>query len=42
MGLWHKKIPIEVLNSSSAEDVSIDERIYPKNGDHLILKKRLP
>ena len=40
MGLWHKKIPIEVLNSSSAEDVSIDERIYPKNGDHLILKKR--
>ena len=40
MGLWHKKIPIEVLDSSSTEDISIDERIYPENGDHVILKKR--
>ena len=39
MGLWHKKIPVEVLKSGS-EAVAIDERIAPLEGEHVIVKKR--
>ena len=38
MGLWHRKLPIEGLTADS-EDVEIDERIAPRAGEHLIVKK---
>src|SRR5947208_3697991 len=38
MGLWHHKIPVEVLKLGS-EAVTIDERIAPEPGEHVIVKK---
>jgi nicotinamidase-related amidase len=39
MGLWHKKIPAEVLKAGS-DLIEIDERIAPMKGEHVIVKKR--
>lgn len=39
MGLWHMKIPTEVLKLGS-EAVQIDERIAPRPGEQVIPKKR--
>jgi nicotinamidase-related amidase len=39
MGLWHHKIPVELLQLGSPE-VAIDERIAPLAGEHVIVKKR--
>lgn len=39
LGLWHKKIPTEVLRNGSAL-VEIDERIKPFPGEYVIVKKR--
>src|SRR5207302_2139150 len=38
MGLWHRKIPVEVLKLGS-DAVTIDERIAPEPGEHVIVKK---
>ena len=38
MGLWHHKIPVEVLKIGS-EAVEIDSRIAPEPGEHVIVKK---
>jgi maleamate amidohydrolase len=38
MGLWHRKIPVEVLELGSAA-VDIDDRIAPEAGEHVIVKK---
>jgi nicotinamidase-related amidase len=38
MGLWHHKIPVEVLELGT-EAVAIDERIAPDPGEHVIVKK---
>ncbi len=38
MGLWHHKIPVEVLQLGT-EAVAIDERIAPEPGEHVIVKK---
>jgi len=38
MGLWHHKIPVEVLKLGS-DAVAIDERIAPEPGEHVIVKK---
>jgi len=39
MGLWHHKIPVEVLSVGS-EAAAIDERIAPRSGEMVIVKKR--
>ncbi len=39
MGLWHMKIPVELLKAGS-EAVQIDSRIAPRAGEHVIVKKR--
>ena len=39
MGLWHLKIPVEVLKAGS-KLIEIDERIKPMPGEHVIAKKR--
>ena len=39
MGLWHHKIPVEVLREGS-EAVAIDERIAPLANEMVIVKKR--
>jgi nicotinamidase-related amidase len=39
MGLWHHKIPVELLQIGSPE-VAIDERIAPLADEHVIVKKR--
>jgi N-carbamoylsarcosine amidase len=39
MGLWHLKIPNEVLKADS-KLIEIDERIKPLKGEHVIVKKR--
>jgi N-carbamoylsarcosine amidase len=39
MGLWHHKIPIEVLKTGT-EAVAIDERIKPLANELVIVKKR--
>ena len=39
MGLWHHKIPVEVLKLGT-DAVAIDERIAPEPGEHVIVKKR--
>jgi maleamate amidohydrolase len=39
LGLWHNKIPTEVLRNGSAL-VEIDERIKPFPGEYVIVKKR--
>jgi maleamate amidohydrolase len=38
MGLWHHKIPVEVLRLGS-DAVAIDERIAPEPGEQVIVKK---
>jgi N-carbamoylsarcosine amidase len=38
MGLWHHKIPVEVLQLGT-DAVAIDERIAPEPGDQVIVKK---
>lgn len=39
MGIWHHKIPVELLKLGSPE-VAIDERIAPVDGEQVIVKKR--
>ena len=39
MGLWHLKIPAEILKIGTPE-VAIDDRIAPEPGEHVIVKKR--
>ena len=39
MGLWHKKIPAELLQLGS-EDCQIDDRIAPEADEQVIVKKR--
>ena len=39
MGLWHHKIPVEVLEAGS-EAAQIDARIAPRPGELVIVKKR--
>jgi N-carbamoylsarcosine amidase len=39
MGIWHHKIPVELLKLGSPE-VAIDERIAPQAGEQVIVKKR--
>ena len=38
MGLWHHKIPVEVLQLGT-DAVAIDERVAPAAGEHVIVKK---
>ncbi len=38
MGLWHRKIPVEVLRLGT-DAVAIDERIAPEPGEHVVVKK---
>jgi N-carbamoylsarcosine amidase len=38
MGLWHRKIPVEVLQLGT-DAVAIDERIAPEPGEQVIVKK---
>ena len=38
MGLWHHKIPVEVLQLGT-DAVAIDERIAPEPGEQVIVKK---
>jgi maleamate amidohydrolase len=38
MGLWHHKIPVEVLQLGT-EAVAIDERVAPDPGEHVVVKK---
>jgi len=40
MGLWHKKIPIEVVDINDKELWAIDSRIAPVEGEYTLLKKR--
>jgi maleamate amidohydrolase len=40
MGLWHKKIPIEVVNLKDKDLWAIDSRIAPMEGEYTLLKKR--
>lgn len=40
MGLWHDKIPIEVVDLSKPELWAIDSRIAPVEGEYTMLKKR--
>jgi N-carbamoylsarcosine amidase len=39
MGLWVKKIPVELLRAGT-EAVEIDSRIAPRADEHVIVKKR--
>jgi nicotinamidase-related amidase len=38
MGLWHRKIPVEVLRLGT-DAVAIDERIAPEPGEQVLVKK---
>jgi len=40
MGLWHKKIPIEVVDINDPTLWAIDSRIAPIEGEYTLLKKR--
>jgi nicotinamidase-related amidase len=40
MGLWHCKIPIDVVNLKDVDLWAIDSRIAPVAGEHTLLKKR--
>lgn len=40
MGLWHDKIPIEVVNQADKDLWAIDSRIAPIPGEYTLLKKR--
>jgi maleamate amidohydrolase len=39
MGVWGRKVPLEVLRAGSPE-AAIDDRIAPQVGEHVIVKKR--
>jgi N-carbamoylsarcosine amidase len=40
MGLWHDKIPVEVVDLKKPELWAIDSRIAPVEGEYTMLKKR--
>jgi N-carbamoylsarcosine amidase len=40
MGLWHRKIPIDVVDIADRELWAIDSRIAPVKGEHVLMKKR--
>lgn len=40
MGLWHNKIPIDVVNQSDKDVWAIDSRIAPVPGELTLIKKR--
>lgn len=40
MGLWHDKIPVEVVDLAKPELWAIDSRIAPVEGEYTLLKKR--
>lgn len=40
MGLWHCKIPIEVVDLADKDLWAIDSRIAPVRGEHTLIKKR--
>ncbi|QRV23387.1 isochorismatase family protein [Marinomonas foliarum] len=41
MGLWHDKIPVEVVNEYENKDLwAIDSRIAPIEGEQVLIKKR--
>ncbi len=40
MGLWHHKIPIEVVDQKDEQLWAIDSRIAPIDGEQVLLKKR--
>ena len=40
MGLWHHKIPVEVVDQGKPELWAIDSRIAPIDGEQLLIKKR--
>jgi len=40
MGLWHKKIPIEVVDQKNTDVWAIDSRIAPIDGEQVLVKKR--
>ena len=40
MGLWHNKIPVDVVNLADKELWAIDSRIAPVEGEYTLLKKR--
>ena len=39
MGLWHHKIPLEAVPQNQPELWSIDDRIAPREGEPLVIKK---
>lgn len=40
MGLWHDKIPVDVMNIENKDLWAIDSRIAPVEGEYTLLKKR--
>jgi len=40
MGLWHNKIPIDVVAESNPDVWAIDSRIAPIEGEQVLIKKR--
>ena len=40
MGLWHNKIPVDVVNLADKDLWAIDSRIAPVEGEYTLLKKR--
>ena len=40
MGLWHNKIPVEVVNEANKSLWEIDSRIAPIAGEQVLVKKR--
>lgn len=40
LGLWHKKIPIEVADQKKEDVWAIDSRIAPIEGEQVLIKKR--
>ena len=40
MGLWHNKIPIDVVDLANKDLWAIDSRIAPVEGEYTLLKKR--
>ena len=40
MGLWHDKIPVDVVNLENKDLWAIDSRIAPIEGEYTLLKKR--
>ena len=40
MGLWHNKIPVDVVDIKNKDLWAIDSRIAPIEGEYTLLKKR--